>query len=316
MKRRMSEEKKSEKPLFSFGVIADVQYADENDKWDFHHTSERHYRNSLKNLISAVETWKKAGNISFIVQLGDLIDGLNFSKGTSENSLKTVLKEFQHFPVYHLIGNHELYNFSRTKLHELLQLYPQENGFYDFSPLSGWRFVILDGYEFSIINPDTREEALAYLSKYNPNDITKTGVDLTKNLSGLDKRFLPCNGGVSKKQLNWLEETLSNASKNNEKVIILSHIPIGEGSCSDHNLIWNYDEIIEIIYKYDCVICCLAGHDHKGGYIQDHKGIHHKTFESPLETPIGLNAFGIINVFSDKLVFNGFGVVKSGIWNF
>jgi len=43
-------------------------------------------------------------------------------------------------------------------------------------------------------------------------------VDRTKQYS--DKSSLDYNGGISEKQLNWLQETLANAQKNHDIVII------------------------------------------------------------------------------------------------
>ena len=42
-------------PLFSFGVIADVQYADIDDKLNFNKTQWRHYRQALTNLKLAIQ---------------------------------------------------------------------------------------------------------------------------------------------------------------------------------------------------------------------------------------------------------------------
>jgi len=77
-----------DKPLFSFGLITDIQYADIDDGWDYNKTSARRYRNSLTLLQNAVEDWKQKGEISFVTQLGDIIDGLNKKTSASEISLK------------------------------------------------------------------------------------------------------------------------------------------------------------------------------------------------------------------------------------
>lgn len=44
-------------PLFSFGAIADVQYADCEDGWNFHQTYKRYYRGGLQQLKRAVDVW-------------------------------------------------------------------------------------------------------------------------------------------------------------------------------------------------------------------------------------------------------------------
>ena len=89
-------------PKFSFAVVADVQYADVDDAYDFHKTALRRYRNALNVFERAVEGLKAhhhkyvsrdnqaTGNskcrissqgedidpyaIRFVAQMGDLLD--------------------------------------------------------------------------------------------------------------------------------------------------------------------------------------------------------------------------------------------------
>ncbi len=62
-------------PLFQFGVIADVQYADADDAWDFHKLSKRRYRHALVAFAKAVAEWNSVPTLAFVAQLGDLMDG-------------------------------------------------------------------------------------------------------------------------------------------------------------------------------------------------------------------------------------------------
>jgi len=257
-----------------------------------------------------VKEWKTQ-DIKFITQLGDLIDGLNKRQKESEDSLKLILDQFEDYEVHHLVGNHELYNFGIQNLTE--KLCPK--GYYDFSPHPQWRFIVIDGFELCTIQKETSEDAFKYLSQYNPNDI-RINTDWTKGLEGLNKRFMPYNGAVSDKQLKWLNDTLDEAAKMNQKVIILTHVPIAPGSCTDLCLLWNYDQVLDIIYKKDCVKAVLAGHDHKGGFVKDKYGIYHRTFEAVLEAPPGKNAHCTIQVYPNKLVVNGSGIIKNEVWDF
>ena len=62
-------------PLFSFGIIADVQYADIDDGHNYTRTKGRYYRNSVNLLTEAIKCWNNMSpKPSFIFQLGDLID--------------------------------------------------------------------------------------------------------------------------------------------------------------------------------------------------------------------------------------------------
>lgn len=293
-------------PLFSFGVITDVQYADIPDGHSFLGVR-RYYRNSLLVLQRAVKKWNNHQNISFSLNLGDIVDG-KCPKDQSLNLVSKVIQEFKNFngPVYHLIGNHCLYNLPRTKLLPLLSIPSvHPHAYYEFSPIPEYRFVILDGYDISAIgwphdHPHTIQ-ALNFLNEKNPNE----NKDSPNGLVNLEKRFVKFNGGVGKEQLKWLEKTLQDATKSNQKVIVCCHIPLDPGSTSKDSLLWNYDEVMDVIHEYDCVKVCLCGHDHKGGYSVDSHGVHHRVLEAALECPLGVDAFGYIDVFEDRLSLIG-----------
>ena len=114
-------------PLFRFGVIADVQYCDIPDGFNFTGTTRRHYRGSLATARKASEYWRRR-RAELVCNLGDIIDGQcrdalagNPGGGTSESALAAVLAALESgvgrdVPFVHLIGNHELYNFDRDAL--------------------------------------------------------------------------------------------------------------------------------------------------------------------------------------------------------
>uniref|UniRef100_A0A6B2LBD7 Calcineurin-like phosphoesterase domain-containing protein n=1 Tax=Arcella intermedia TaxID=1963864 RepID=A0A6B2LBD7_9EUKA len=302
-----------EKCLFSFGAIADVQYADAPDGWDFHKTALRRYRNSLVCLKEAVDCWESGPPIQFVVQLGDLLDGL--CRRDPHPIVNMLLKQFKNYDVHNLVGNHELYNFRREEINSILNVnrpvHDSKRAYYEFSPYEGWRFVALDSYDLCTIQEDTKQEALRYLKQYNPNDVDNYGVDWTKGLEGASLKYLPYNGGLSQKQLDWLTEVLARATQNKEKVILLTHIPLAPDSAAPQNILWNSEEALRIVYSFRCVVACLAGHDHKGGYTLDDHGIHHLTFFAPLEVPQDQNAFGTIHVYPNKLLLAGNGLIPS-----
>lgn len=64
-------------PLFSFGVIADVHYADIPDCRSFYGVP-RYYRHSLAVLRRAVASWNSTqsqpGGVSFCINFGDIVD--------------------------------------------------------------------------------------------------------------------------------------------------------------------------------------------------------------------------------------------------
>lgn len=57
------------------------------------------------------------------------------------------------------------------------------------------------------------------------------------------RRFVQYNGGVSKKQLSWLEDQLAEASRAGQRVISFGHVPIHPADNSLTTLLWNYDDV-------------------------------------------------------------------------
>ena len=60
--------------------------------------------------------------------------------------------------------------------------------YYEFVPYPKWKFIAIDPYEISTVDPVTKDEALEYLKQHNPNDISGTG-DWLIGMSGLDERY-------------------------------------------------------------------------------------------------------------------------------
>ncbi|KAL8057291.1 hypothetical protein ABFX02_04G175100 [Erythranthe guttata] len=293
------------KPLLSFGVISDVQYADIPDGHSFLGVP-RYYRHSLHVLQRAVKSWNHQ-NLKFAINFGDIVDGF-CPKDQSLTSVNKILNEFRLFngPTYHMIGNHCLYNLPRDKLLPLLNIRnPNYLAYYEFSPIPEFRFVVLDGYDVSAIgwpkdHPNTKK-AVNFLAERNPNSDKNS----PNGLIGRDRRFLMFNGAVGKEQIEWLDRVLGDATKLDQKVVIGCHLPLDADASSNEALLWNYNEVMDVVHRYSCVKACLAGHDHKGGYSVDSHGVHHRILEAALECPPGTDAFGRIDVFHDRLLLCG-----------
>ncbi|KAI4342516.1 hypothetical protein MLD38_027138 [Melastoma candidum] len=300
------------KPLFSFGVISDVQYADIPDGRSFLGVP-RYYRHSILVLQRAVKQWNLLNNLSFAINFGDIADGF-CPKDRSMETVCKVVNEFKKFrcPVYHMIGNHCLYNLPRSELLPLLKIQRGDGcAYYDFCPVPGYRFVVLDGYDISAIgwppgHPKTKQ-AMQLLQVKNPNTDKNSPV----GLQGLDRRFLMFNGAVGEEQLQWLDGVLQEATSLKQKVVVCCHLPLDPGASTEEALLWNFDEVMEVIHHYNCVKVCLSGHDHKGGHSIDSRGIHHKVFEAALECPPGTDAFGYVDVYDDRLLLFGTGRLES-----
>ncbi|XP_059763744.1 manganese-dependent ADP-ribose/CDP-alcohol diphosphatase isoform X5 [Balaenoptera ricei] len=224
--------------LFSFGVIADIQYADLEDGYNFQGSRRRYYRHSLLHLQGAIEHWNKESSPpSCVLQLGDIIDGYNAQHKASEKSLELIMNTFQRLkvPVHHTWGNHEFYNFSRdyltnSKLNTKFledqiahhpETVPSENYYaYHFVPFPKFRFILLDAYDMSILGVDQSspkyQQCLKILREHNPN----TELNSPQGLA--EPQFVQFNGGFSQEQLNWLNEVLTFSDRNQEKVVIVS----------------------------------------------------------------------------------------------
>ena len=314
-------------PLFSFGVIADIQYADIENAMNFSKTEHRGYRNALKEARRAVEYWKElVPSPLFIAQLGDLIDGQNsgtYGQGTamespqSEKAFTAVMNELKKSGIHtvHAVGNHELYNFSWEEMRALYNdeqnTIAKEHFYFSFQPIEGWTCIMLNPYEISIMQPeDSRgyKEAYKILKDRNKNFLTQGTTNFFEGLKGLEQRFVPFNGAFGPEQLLWLEQALDEANKKGERVLIFTHAPIFDDSASTKNLAFDYEQALEIIHRAGNVVLVMAGHYHRGGYAQDEQGVHHITVQSPL---IHGHCFGVVRVFDTEIECQGIGEQRS-----
>ncbi|NWI19415.1 ADPRM diphosphatase, partial [Crypturellus soui] len=306
----------------SFGVIADIQYADVEDGYDFCGSRRRYYRHSLRLLRAAVEAWAaERPPPALVLQLGDAIDGVNARSGAAEAALERVLEALRPLraPVHHVWGNHELYNFRRERLARSgLNSRPEAAAApggdcqaYAFSPAPRFRFVLLDAYEVSVLGREATapryRQALRLLQEKNPNADRNSPAGLK------EPQFVEFNGGFSQDQLDWFNEVLKISDENQEKVVVMGHLPIHPDSSDRVCLAWNYEDALSVIHAHQCVVCYLAGHLHDGGYCLDSHGVHHLTLEGVIETPPEGNAFGTIYVYDDKMVLKGRGRISDRV---
>ncbi|MBN1851932.1 MAG: metallophosphoesterase [Pirellulales bacterium] len=111
-------------------------------------------------------------------------------------------------------------------------------------------------------------------------------------------------GVLSELQLQWLRETLIQARRNDERVIIFNHFPLLKEAAKDHRM-KDPVPLLTLFEESRCVVAYLAGHDHAGGSAF-HQGIGHVTLKGMVEAP-ARNAYAIISVFPTRLVETGFG---------
>lgn len=324
-------------PLFTFGVIADIQYADLDDGSNFSRTRTRYYRNSLQLLRKAQEHWSgSAVRPDFLLQLGDIIDGFNAPNGASRSALDTVLREFRSGAVeevHHVWGNHEFYNFTRgellsstlnSTLHVKRRLGESRPGTsiyaYSFSPQPGFTFIVLDAYDVSLLGLEESSEqyqsALRLLQTHNHHQDLNTPPTPTES-DPLLQRYTKFNGGFSQEQLDWLDSVLSFADEQQEKVTIVSHLPVHPYSTDPPCLAWNHSALLRLLRQHCSVVLFMAGHDHDGGYYFDpESGVHHLTLAGVIETPPHSQAFGSVAVYPDRMELTGHGRISSRVLHF
>lgn len=230
---------------------------------------------------------------------------------------------------YKFLQNHELYNLSRDELGKLLKIpFTKEPcgdlvGYHSFTQ-NDIRFIVIDTYDVAIMQrcPETsnkRKQAEDILSMNNHNFAAdESKLNSPEGLTGVEKRFVAFNGGIDVVQLAWLRQTLQEAKNMGQRAIILSHQPIHPKSSSPVCLIWNYEEVLNILRDYrSTVIASFCGHAHRGGYHRDTKsGIHFRVIEAVLESPDPIKTYGIVDVHSDRLELRGNGACISASYDF
>ena len=210
----------------------------------------------------AVTAWNNAG-VGFVLQLGDLIDGQNSGtygqglafkhKPRSQEAFDEVFGELSrcNAPMYHAIGNHELYNFDWGELRQRLNIgrshkVSEGSDFYfSWSPHPRWRFIMLNPYCISLMQSPSSEgyqEAVRLMKEHNPNDVLSGQVNYFAGMTGPQMRYVPFNGGLGRTQLEWFKQELKAAVANGDRVVVMSHVPLDPDSCSHKTIVYEVSD--------------------------------------------------------------------------
>lgn len=270
-----------EKPLFSFGVISDVQYADVDQ------AGERDYRGTLAILEKTVEELNQH-ELAFTVSLGDLIDR-DVESFTKPLDILAQSKA----KIHHVFGNHDFTVADKHKK-EVPNLLGNPKGYHAFTH-GKVVFVVLNGMDNSL---DAHPEGSAGFKKAEDTlaELERLGASNAK----------PWNGGLGKKQINWLGKTLIKAKKEEKRVVVFCHYPL----LPENGLhLWNNLEALSLLDKYPNVVAYFSGHHHGGNYVVEN-GLHHLTFYGMVEAKSpALGA--VVHVFADRLELEGIGDQES-----
>lgn len=266
-----------EKPLLSFGLLTDVQYADAEP------AGERHYRESILKLKAAAADLATQ-KLPFSLHLGDVID-------REFTSFAGILPHFEGLghPVRHLLGNHD-FSVRDGEKGKVVSLLGMPGDYYAFTA-SDVRFVMLD----------TNEVSTYKYPRGSAKDLESKEV-LQKIAAAKPNNAVKWNGGVSQAQLAWLTHELTAADAAKQPVIVCSHHPLlpAEGHQA-----WNNREILAAIEGHPSVRACFSGHNHAGAEAT-HKGIPCITFKSILHQP-AVTAYSVVRLFENRLQIDGRG---------
>lgn len=167
--------------------------------------------------------------------------------------------------IYHITGNHDYKEVTdNSVLYRQLSM-PSE--YYSFKK-QNWVFIMLNTNEVSAyanVTGTEKEQELAEMLE----QIKQTG----------GKQAYRWNGGISRKQMKWLDDLLGKCERNHNNVLIFTHHPLYPQS---EFTALNNMEILNTISKYPCVKAVFSGHHHAGAFGY-YKGIPMITQEGMIE---------------------------------
>lgn len=269
-------------PILKVGLIADIQYG------DCETSGSRFYRSSINKLRDAVKEIN-GNNVSFTVNLGDFTD-----RNLADLNAVMIELGMLNANMYSVIGNHDYVGVKDNQVLYNKLFLPSDYYSLDL-PRLGMQFLFLNSNEIS-----------SYSNVLDTAKQVELDAIKTKLKAENRENNYSWNGALSNEQLNWLDNKLKWAHADNVNVIICMHHPLYPEN--NHNTL-NDREVLDVIGKYDCVKAVLSGHNHAGNFGY-YKGIPFITVEGMIETE-GDNAYGIIEIFKDKIVVKGRGRVTS-----
>jgi 3',5'-cyclic AMP phosphodiesterase CpdA len=229
-----------------FGIVADIHYSTQEGSGASPTTA--------PDLERCVSHWRQAG-AEFVVQLGDLISREGPEAESDLLAVKRMLDRYPG-PMANVPGNHCL----AVPPDSFFRIMGIPEPYYSFTS-HGIRFIVLHGMEVSVAAEPENEADRHLLAFYR------------------DVRQAPSYcGAIGSRQLHWLADELDTSLRNLEPVVVLSHLPLLEETTdAKHGLLWNHEEISELLFRYPNVRACLGGHYHPGGYAL-RCGIHFVVF--------------------------------------
>ena len=230
------------------GIVTDVHVHDTNSPAESKVMV--NYAERLGAFVDAANSW----SADAAIQLGDLVNGA-FVMGAPIGDTSRIggmldaalvaLAELE-CPLYHVLGNHDLYDLSKPEALAALGL---EIGFYSFD-LNGFHFVVLD-------------------AEFNPDE------------TDYDHVFMRTKGLIPTAEFAWLEADLAATEL---PTIVCVHQPLDAEfeAIAGGPPIVNHIEVQQLLSNSGVVIAVLQGHDHENRYAEI-DGIHYITFDAMVD---------------------------------
>jgi len=260
------------RPLFSFGAIADAQYAAEPD------APPRLYHTVPAKLAAAVADFNHQ-KLAFVVHLGDFID-----KDWTSYDAQLGVAHALHHPWHFVLGNHE---FAVDDAHKPLVFarLGMPARYYSFVA-HGWMFIVTDGndlssYEWPAGSAEQQHSLALHSTLY------------------ADKPLW--DGGIGAAQMDWIDNRLAEADRRGLKAMLFCHFPLWPEN--PHNL-WNAPAMMALVERHQSARIWLDGHNHDGNY-GTHGGVHYVNLKAMLDTPE--TAYARLDVFADRVELHGTG---------
>ena len=275
--------KRNEKPLLSFGVLADAQYADKPNGSGIMYVD---YLIKMQNCVNDFNNQ----DLDFVIQLGDLID-----EDTPQwNNLNNIMPIYNQLtaPKYHVLGNHDFWRPNDPDVNDALSAFGLSKRYYDFT-YNDWQFIVLDTDDLTHRSP-----YYDFTADGKQAEADQMWISIQGRYNGYNY-----NGGIGNEQLVWLKNKLDDSRNAKQKVIVFGHMPLYPAN--NHNT-WNDTELIETFESYGCVVAYINGHNHAGNYGYKN-GIHYLTLKGMVEAASGANAYAVIEAYKDDLRIDGFG---------
>ncbi|CAJ1894380.1 unnamed protein product [Cylindrotheca closterium] len=298
------EERETESPLFTFGLIADMQYCNpllygrKEIRGNPSHPRSRHYLKTPDRLKEAIQTFEQHG-AAFAISLGDLIDTGFESYDLPLQIMEEESSSSSAFPWYHVLGNHEFSVLGPEKAQVRDRLGMPAN-YYHFDYGNYCRFIVLNANEYSTFahckGSKLYKESRSMKKYFQEQHDKRDKDDLGCAPSSL-------SGALGNVQLAFLRQSLHDATKAAKRVIICSHQPADE--------IWDYHALLETIRPFrQSIVLFLSGHLHFGDEgILEEEGMDTMipciSLKAMIESPE--NAYTLARFYHKRLELIGYG---------